>query len=60
MAQLAERQRRRGLSAKVARASGVLLIVGKLAQFLGLIGYYRNRMLRRSSTLIEYKGPESV
>jgi len=60
MVQLAERQRRRGLSAKVARASGVLLIVGKLAQFLGLVSYYRNRMLRRSSTLIEYKGPESV
>jgi GT2 family glycosyltransferase len=60
MAQLAVRQKRRGLSARVARASGILLIVGKLAQFLGLISYYRNRMLKRSSTLIEYKGPESV
>ncbi len=60
MVQLAKQQRRRGLSAKVARASGILLIVGKLAQFLGLISYYRNRAAGRSSTLIEYKGPEAV
>jgi GT2 family glycosyltransferase len=60
MAQLAKQQRRRGLSPKVARASGILLIVGKLAQFLGLISYYRNRAAGRSSALIEYKGPETV
>jgi glycosyltransferase involved in cell wall biosynthesis len=60
MAQLAKQQRRRGLSAKVARASGILLILGKLAQFLGLISYYRNRSAGRSSSLIEYKGPETV
>jgi cellulose synthase/poly-beta-1,6-N-acetylglucosamine synthase-like glycosyltransferase len=60
MVQLARRQRQRGLSWKVARASGILLMLGKLPQFLGLIGYHRDRMLGRASRLIEYKGIESV
>lgn len=60
MAQLARRQRRRGLSAKVAWASGVLLMVGKVPQLLGLIGYHRNRLFGRASRLIEYKGPEAA
>jgi len=60
MVQLTERQRRRGLSGRVARASGILLMLGKLPQFLGLISYYRNRLTGRASRLIEYKGPESV
>jgi glycosyltransferase involved in cell wall biosynthesis len=55
MVQLARRQRRRGLSAKVALASGILLMVGKLPQFLGLMGYYFNRLSGRASRLIEYK-----
>ena len=58
--QLTERQRRRGLEPRVARASGTLLMVGKLPQFLGLLSYYRNRMAGRASRLIEYKGPETV
>lgn len=57
MTQLAQRQRRRGLSPRVARASGILLMVGKLPQFLGLIGYHFDRLLGRTSRLIEYKGP---
>ena len=57
MAQLARRQRRKGLSARVALASGTLLIVGKLAQFLGVVSYFRSRSAGRSSALIEYKGP---
>jgi cellulose synthase/poly-beta-1,6-N-acetylglucosamine synthase-like glycosyltransferase len=56
MVQLARRQRRRGLSAKVARASGILLMLGKLPQFLGLIGYHFDRLSGRASRLIEYKG----
>jgi hypothetical protein len=34
-------------------------MVGKLPQFLGLLGYYRDRLLKRASQLIEYKGGES-
>ena len=60
MAQLAQRQRRRGLSLKVARASGILLMLGKIPQFHGLMSYHRNRLTGRESRLIEYKGPETV
>jgi hypothetical protein len=60
MAQLARRQRRRGLRAKVARMSGVLLMLGKLPQLQGLVGYYRDRLFGRASRLIEYKGPETA
>jgi GT2 family glycosyltransferase len=60
VARLTQRQRRRGLEPRVARASGTLLMIGKLPQFLGLVGYYRNRMAGRASRLIEYKGPETV
>jgi glycosyltransferase involved in cell wall biosynthesis len=55
MTQLAMRQQRRGLCTKVARASGIALMVGKLPQFLGLMSFYRNRTLGRASRLIEYK-----
>jgi GT2 family glycosyltransferase len=55
MARLARKQRRRGLSAKVARASGILLMVAKLPQLIGLIGYHINRISGRTSRLIEYK-----
>jgi GT2 family glycosyltransferase len=60
MMQLAARQRRRGLPGRVARASGIALMVGKLPQFLGLMSFYRNRMLGRTSRLIEYKRPETI
>ena len=60
MAQLTQRQLRRGLSFKVARASGILLMVGKIPQFLGLTAYHRNRVIGRKSVLIEYKGPETI
>ena len=55
MAQLAVRQRRLGLSAKLAWASGVLMMVGKLPQFLGLVGFHFDRLSGRASRLIEYK-----
>jgi 1,4-dihydroxy-2-naphthoate octaprenyltransferase len=60
MAQLTRRQRQKGLSLKVARASGILLMFGKVPQFLGLIGYHLNRLSGRTSRLIEYKGPETA
>ncbi len=60
MLQLAQRQRRSGLPSRVARASGVLLMVGKLPQFIGLVGYHFDRLSGRSSRLIEYKGPGAV
>jgi|ERR1700733_1753089 hypothetical protein len=47
--------RRRGLSAKLARASGILLMVGKLPQFLGLVGFHFDPLSWRASRLIEYK-----
>ena len=54
MLQLARLQRRRGLTAAVARASGVLLMLGKFPQLLGLLGYHYDRLAGRTSTLIEY------
>jgi glycosyltransferase involved in cell wall biosynthesis len=60
MVQLARRQRLRGLDAKVARASGILLMLGKVPQCQGLLGYYINRIFGRASQLIEYKGAEST
>jgi cellulose synthase/poly-beta-1,6-N-acetylglucosamine synthase-like glycosyltransferase len=55
MMQFAARERRRGLSAKLARASGILMMVGKLPQFLGLVGFHFDRLSGRASRLIEYK-----
>ena len=55
IARLTRRQRRRGLSAKVARASGFFLMLGKLPQLLGLMNYHRNRLMGRASGLIEHK-----
>lgn len=55
---LAARRRREGLPRQIAHASAVLLMVGKLPEFLGLLRFHRNRLLGRGATLIEYKGPE--
>lgn len=57
MLQLAYRQRQRGLSPRVARASAFFLMFGKFPQFLGLIGFYKNMWLGRESRLIEHKRP---
>jgi GT2 family glycosyltransferase len=54
---LARRQRGRGLSTKIACASGLLLMLGKLPQLLGLVSYHRDRLAGRTSRLIEYKAP---
>lgn len=52
---LMRRERSRGLSPRLARASAFFLMLGKLPQLLGLIGYHRNRLSGRASSLIEYK-----
>lgn len=59
MVQLTMRARRRGLVPRVARASGILLMVGKVPQFLGLLEFYWNRIVGRASHIIEYKGPKT-
>ncbi|HZO22146.1 MAG TPA: glycosyltransferase family 2 protein [Steroidobacteraceae bacterium] len=58
MTQLAIRQWRRGLSIKVACASGVLLMLGKIPQLIGLAGFHRDRLTGRASSLIEHKRPQ--
>lgn len=55
MGQMAARKRRSGLDSRTALASGVLVMVGKFAELQGLFGYYRNRVLKRQSQLIEHK-----
>lgn len=50
---LALRQRLRGF--RIALTMAGLLMVGKLPQMLGLLEFYRNLLLGRSSQLIEYK-----
>jgi glycosyltransferase involved in cell wall biosynthesis len=55
MLRLIHKHRLQGLSPRLAGATGILLMVGKLPQFLGLLGYHRDRLLRRASQLIEYK-----
>jgi hypothetical protein len=58
MAQLSKRQASRGLSPRIACVSGVSLMLGKLPQCLGLMGYHVGRISGHTSHLIEYKGPE--
>jgi GT2 family glycosyltransferase len=60
MFQIARRERRRGLTPPVARASGILLMLGKVPQFIGYLGYHRDRLLGRASRLIEHKGVETI
>ena len=59
MAQLTLRQWQRGLSAKLACASAGLLMLVKVPQLVGLIGYHRDRLAGRTSRLIEYKGTQT-
>ena len=53
--QLGVAQRRRGLASGTATASGLLLMLGKLPQMQGVLGYYRDRLFGQASHLIEYK-----
>jgi glycosyltransferase involved in cell wall biosynthesis len=60
MFQLYRRQRRRDLPFRVARASGIFLMLGKIPQFIGLVAYHRNRISGEASRLIEYKGTKTI
>jgi glycosyltransferase involved in cell wall biosynthesis len=55
--QLALRKLRAGMDVKLAGASGALLMIGKIPQLVGFADYHRNRILGRTSQLIEHKGP---
>jgi glycosyltransferase involved in cell wall biosynthesis len=55
--QIALRKLRAGFSPKFAGASGALLMIGKIPQFMGLTEYHVNRLTGRASQLIEHKGP---
>jgi glycosyltransferase involved in cell wall biosynthesis len=58
-ARLALRQHRRGLRIAIAIGSGLLLMLGKIPQFFGLLDYHFNRLAGRASRLIEYKGADT-
>lgn len=60
MLRLIRRARLQGSSARMARATGAFLMLGKLPEFLGVFGFYRDRLLRRASRLIEYKHGQSA
>ena len=55
--QIALRKLRTGLNVKLAGASGVLLMIGKIPQLMGFAEFHRNRLMGRASRLIEHKGP---
>jgi GT2 family glycosyltransferase len=46
---------RTGASLRVAVAYGFLIYTGKIAEFLGVLAYWKNRVLSRQHRLIEYK-----
>jgi len=52
--------RRRGAGARDARLFAVSCVLGKFAQFRGMVGYCLHRILRRQARLIEYKGPSAA
>jgi glycosyltransferase involved in cell wall biosynthesis len=55
--QLSRRKRVGGLTRKVAIAFGVLVMIGKIPQFLGFCLYHRNRLAGNVSSIIEHKNP---
>lgn len=56
MARIAAAKRARGLPGGTAAGIGVLLMLGKIPELLGLAHYHRNRLSGRRSRIIEYKG----
>jgi len=53
--QYARRKSRAGMNARLACASGALLMIGMISQLMGFLEYHRNRLLGRQSQLIEHK-----
>ena len=58
IARIARRRRREGLAPRLAQASAVLLMIGKLPECLGAARFHLNRRRGRRSRLIEYKAPD--
>ncbi len=56
MARIFVRRSAEGLSPHLARASAILLMIGKIAEFSGILSFHRERLSGRKATLIEYKG----
>lgn len=50
-------RRRQGDTIRAAALYSVFCVLGKFANVQGQLRYHRNRLLSRTSTLIEYKGP---
>jgi GT2 family glycosyltransferase len=48
--------KRSDLQPKVARANAFFLLVGKIAEFTGMVEFHRKRLLGSETQLIEYKG----
>jgi glycosyltransferase involved in cell wall biosynthesis len=55
--QYARRKMRTGMKPKFAGASGTLLMVGMTPQLMGLVEFHVNRLMGRTSQLIEHKDP---
>jgi len=53
---IAAAKRREGVAPRLARRIGALFMIGKFAEFLGLLEFHRNRRAGRASAIIEYKG----
>ena len=60
VARIFVRRRREGVAPRIARASALLLMVGKIPECLGILGFHWNRLSGRNSTLIEYKSAEAA
>lgn len=54
------RRRRHGDGAAMARQYAFFCVLAKFPQLLGVIAFYRNRLLGRRSKLIEYKSPPAI
>ena len=53
--QIAMRKKRQGLPLKVAAAAGLFLMIGKLPQLFGVIRFHKSLMIKKRSSLIEYR-----
>jgi GT2 family glycosyltransferase len=56
IARIFVRRSAEGMPPHLARASAILLMVGKIAEFSGILSFHRERLSGRKATLIEYKG----
>lgn len=51
------RQRNTGKSRQIARLSATFTLLSQFALFLGILTFAKNKLLRKRTRLIEYKGP---